>query len=185
MLNEIRQCKNCSLCKNQKPLIDNKDKCDIIWVGLSAKKVDDVFDDIPISDNTLSGALLSEIENSFVNINTYRTNIVKCLPIDNNNKLRYPNEEEIEKCYPNLLLEINTLFPKVVFLLGKKVSTSFERLYGIHFDYEGMENFNYTEKINDNIYFVPIHHPSYISVYKRRYKEKYIDNIINIINECL
>lgn len=37
-MNEIKNCKQCNLCKNQKPLIEKNKKSDIMWVGLSAKK---------------------------------------------------------------------------------------------------------------------------------------------------
>ena len=47
MLEEISKCKKCKLCKNQRPLLDKNNSCDIMWVGLSAKKVEDVNKTIP------------------------------------------------------------------------------------------------------------------------------------------
>ena len=38
----ISHCTLCSLCQNQPPLLDNAKTCDVMWVGLSAKKVLDV-----------------------------------------------------------------------------------------------------------------------------------------------
>ena len=36
-LNNIKKCKNSNLYKNQLPLLDKKDNCDVMWIGLSAK----------------------------------------------------------------------------------------------------------------------------------------------------
>ena len=41
-LEKLRKCNNCSLCLNQRPLLDTPRNCDIMRVGLSAKKVDDI-----------------------------------------------------------------------------------------------------------------------------------------------
>ena len=45
---EIKKCRKCNLCNNQRPLLDKSKKCDVMWVGLSAKKVDDVDKTIPL-----------------------------------------------------------------------------------------------------------------------------------------
>ena len=97
MLEEISKCKKCKLCKNQRPLLDKKSSCDIMWVGLSSKKVEDVNKTIPLCNDTNSGKIIEKIENNSGNFKFYKTNLVKCLPLD-------------KKYFK----------PKIIFALGKK-----------------------------------------------------------------
>lgn len=183
MVESIKRCKKCGLCNNQKPLLDKTRECEIIWVGLSAKKVEDIECDIPLSNDTNSGSLINQVEIACADIITYRTNIVKCLPLDDNQKLRYPKTEEINKCFQNLIMEIEQFSPKLVFLLGEKVSMAVQKNLGIIF--EKSKDYNYNWKKYDNTYYIPIHHPSYISVYKRKYAQLYINGIKKVIDELM
>jgi len=167
-MNEIKNCKQCNLCKNQKPLIEKIKKSDIMWVGLSAKKVSDIKTAIPLQDDTNSGKVIKQIEENLPNYTFYKTNLVKCLPLDKKNKIRYPQKEEMQKCISNLLIEIDFVKPKVIFLLGKKV-------YNFIIKYIEQNNI----KIDAKIYY--LEHPSYIYIYKR----KYIDNYIDKVKKCI
>ena len=89
-----------------------------MWVGLSAKKVEDVNKNYTQENNTSSGKLIEEIEKKRDDLTFYKTNLVKCLPLNEERKLRYPTENEMEMCIKNLLMEIRELKPRVVFLLG-------------------------------------------------------------------
>lgn len=169
VLNEIKRCKNCNLCLNQPPLIDKKEKCDVMWIGLSAKKVENIENDYPLSENTNSGKIIKEVETMLPNIKYYKTNLVKCLPLDENGKLRYPSTEEMNACINNLIKEIEYLKPKIVFLLGNNVTQFID-------SYIKKNNI----KINTNLKKVA--HPSYIYVYKRKNKQEYINMLINHIN---
>ena len=127
---------------------------------------------LPLSPFTRSGALIAEIEKSFRKDSIfYKTNLVKCLPLKKD-KIRYPLQHEMEKCYPNLELEIKELRPSTVFLLGKQVASFvFDKLgekevvFSEIFKYKGLT-------VND-VTYVPVHHPSYILVYKRMHMDKY------------
>ena len=141
-----------------------------MWVGLSSKKSINVKEDIPLNSNTNTGKIIELIENKLPNFSFYKTNIVKCLPLDKNKKLRYPTIEEMSKCIPNLLYEIETINPKIIFLLGKKT-------YNFFITYLKQNNI----KINSNYFY--IEHPSYIYIYKRKYIDEYIFKVINIIKE--
>ena len=57
MFDEIRKCKKCALYKNQQPIIDKKNKCKVMWVGLSAKKIKS-SEETPLSSETNSGKLI-------------------------------------------------------------------------------------------------------------------------------
>lgn len=177
----ITNCTNCTLCKNQQPLIHNTESADIFWVGLSAVKSGNKYD-MPLSDSTNSGKLLYKIEIDSISKSYYRTNLVKCLPLDEKNKIRYPVASEMKFCVSNLFDEIHFYKPKVVILLGKPVAGFVLKKLGVNnFNFDN--EFNYqTYKIN-NIIFVPVHHPSYILVYKRKKVDLYIKGIQTIISK--
>ena len=117
MIEQIKKCKKCGLCKNQSPLLDIQRECQVIWVGLSAKKIES-DDEIPLSPETNTGMLIKKIEELCQDVTTYKTNLVKCLPLTEQQKLRYPNKNEIDCCFENLMGEIKSMDPKIVFLLG-------------------------------------------------------------------
>lgn len=169
MLN-VKECNRCELCKNQSPLLDEYKKSDVMWVGLSAKKVDDVLKDYPLQNDTNSGKLIERIEKANPQFSYYKTNLVKCLPLDGEQKLRYPTQKEMEACLCNLVCEINEVNPKVVVLLGGIVSK---------FVLSKVKD----KTITTDTKFVSIEHPSYISVYKRKFEQEYIDKISSYINE--
>lgn len=166
-MKHISECRGCVLYKNQKPLLDKWHKSDIMWVGLSAKRSVNLLEDIPLSRFTLSGKLIKRIEAGFPELKTYKTNIVKCLPLDINGKLRYPLEIEIKSCFNNLLYEIEFIKPRIVFLLGKKVSKAVSKKLNINFSKDS--EFVYIGVLHNDVYYVEIQHPSYISIYKRKY----------------
>jgi DNA polymerase len=178
-LKKIQACHNCNLYHNQPPLLDNLKKAQVFWIGLSAVKVSDANREIPLSSKTNTGKLISHVEAINKNISYYKSNLVKCLPLEKN-KLRYPKVHEMERCLNNLKLEIKKTKPRVVFLLGKVVSDfimNVEKTVVPFLD----ETFNYQAHKINNIYYIPIHHPSYILVYKRKFLEKYKSKISNLL----
>ena len=70
--------------------------------------------------------------------------MVKCVPLNDQRKLRYPNRKEIDSCFCNLQKEIKELSPQIVFLLGEKVYSAIEKHFGIKFD--KWEEFHYSYK---------------------------------------
>jgi DNA polymerase len=113
----------------------------------------------------------------------YRTNLVKCAPLNETGKLRYPNRKEIDLCLPHLEMEIDELAPQIVFLLGNKVIDAVSRHFSTEF--EKWDGFNYSFQKHGNAYFVPVHHPSYIHVYKRKMIDEYISGLERVINQLL
>ncbi|MGD0710650.1 MAG: uracil-DNA glycosylase family protein [Bacteroidales bacterium] len=170
------QCKACGLYLNQLPVLDRQDKAGIFWVGLSSVLIGKEEEKQPLSPFTRSGALIKEIENPYTSkISFYKTNVVKCLPLVNN-KIRYPFKHEMEKCFPNLETEIEILKPSIVFLLGKQVATFVLKKLSIG-DFSLDENFNYSSFLVNKIRYVPVHHPSFVLVYKRKFIQDYINGI--------
>ncbi len=174
----IKSCKHCILCNNQSPVLQQCDGADVFWVGLSAVKVSDSRD-MPLSTNTNSGKLINSIEFFIPNVSFYKTNIVKCLPLEGE-RIRYPSKKEMETCFFHLENEIDSLNPRLVFLLGKQVSEFVLNKFGIK-EFTLNDNFEYQSFEIGNISFVPIHHPSFILVYKRKKLQDYMNSIECII----
>ena len=185
MFSNIMSCTRCALHQNQLPLLDKKYKADVFWVGLSAKKVEDIENDIPLSNDTNSGKIINRIESRFEEEIFYRTNLVKCVPLDRQGKLRYPDKKEKKVCFNNLLYEINLINPKIVFLLGKEVANFILSNNGVD-NYHLDEEYNYETYLLNGIFYVPVHHPSFIHVYRRKRIDEYINGISDIIyNTCI
>ena len=182
MVEQIQKCQKCDLCFNQRPLLDSEKECHVFWVGLSAKKMAS-DSEMPLSPETNTGMLIQKIEEMCAEIVTYKTNLVKCLPLTVDQKLRYPNNKEIDCCFENLVNEINAMSPKIVILLGEKVYSAVARHFNINFDKWNKFDYNYKE-IN-GIFFVPVHHPSFIYVYRRKSMNAYIKSIENVIKKLL
>jgi len=172
MIKKIKNCKNCNLYFNQLPLLDKKEVCDVMWVGLSATKVENIEIDYPLKENTNSGKIIKEIENALPNIKYYKTNLVKCLPLNDRGKIRYPSKEEMSVCIKNLINEIEILKPKIVFLLGNNVADFIEKYIKEH-------------NIKLNTSLKRIEHPSYIYIYKRKNKQDYINKVTNYIKKMI
>lgn len=171
LLEKVENCNKCCLCQNQRPLLDKEDRCDVMWVGLSAKRVADLNSSIPLNNDTNSGKIIELIEHELPDLKFYKTNLVKCLPLDENNKLRYPISKEMQACINNLLIEIEILNLKIILVLGKLTFNFIEK---------------YFMKNNiDKSKFVYIEHPSYIYVYKRKHIDDYINKVVDIcMQQC-
>lgn len=180
ILTQIKRCQGCPLYNNQAPLLDTNTDADVFWVGLSAVKVDSIKKETPLSVKTNSGKLISEIEQKNKRVDFYKTNLVKCLPLEEG-KIRYPNRSEMRACCKHLKSEISEFKPKLVFLLGKQVSDFVTEDKSIKYS----DEFNYEVVVKGNTTYVPVHHPSYILVYKRKQVEAYVSGITQIINQFL
>lgn len=159
--NRITKCNKCDISCNQKPLIENLRKSDIMFLGISAK-IKEKEDEMPLSENTNSGKLIKMIEERLLeennNLLCYRSNMVKCVPLNEKGKIRYPDNLEIENCIENLVYELNIVKPKVVVFLGRLVEK--------HLKKKIME-------LGYNV--ITIYHPSYIYVYRKKEIEKYVE----------
>src|SRR3989338_6224757 len=128
----------------------------VMWVGLSAKMTPNAENCAPLHASTNTGKLVAEIEAQCPHISFHKTNLVKFPPLDSKGKLRYPTPEECTLYYPELQIEIQTINPRVVMLLGNKTAAFVFRQLGLQipklsykyqaFEYEGRS-------------YVPIQHP--------------------------
>lgn len=178
-ISKIKDCTDCLLHQNQAPLLDTPDNTNVFWVGLSAVKVSDTNGSKPLSNETRSGKLIREIEEQLGGLPFYRTNLVKCFP-ESGGKIRYPNQTEMNCCFPNLATEVKKLSPKTVILLGKQVADYIFKAHNMK-PVSLNNDFSYTSCKIDGVVCVPVHHPSYVLIYHRRNLDKYVSEIRNII----
>jgi uracil-DNA glycosylase family 4 len=138
---------------------------------------------VPLSPLTRSGALLAEIERVYPKTLFYKTNLVKCLPLAKD-KIRYPIKEEMERCYTNFEDELRAARPKLVFLLGKQVASFvYQKIDAGIVDLNN--DFEFAAITTGGVTYVPVHHPSFILVYKRQAIKKYIKGIQSYITKVL
>ena len=159
--NRITKCNKCDISCNQKPLVENMKKSDIMFLGISAK-MKETEDEMPLSENTNSGKLIKMIEERLLeennNLLCYRSNMVKCVPLNEDGKIRYPDNLEIENCIENLEYELNIVKPKLVVLLGRLI-----------------EKYLKKKIIELGYNVITIYHPSYIYMYRKKEIEKYVE----------
>ena len=179
-------CKACGLYLHQLPAYEKVETSHIFWVGLSAVLFEEGIEPLPLSPLTKSGSLIESIEEPLRReIQFYKTNIVKCVPLNTElGKIRYPHEHEMEKCFPNFEYEMEVLTPKVVFLLGKQTASFVMKKFGFR-DLSLPENFKYKAYKKNSVFFIPIHHPSYILVYKRKELTTYTKSIQSLCKKLV
>ena len=182
MIEDILFCQKCNLCKTQRPLLDEVKPCQVMWVGLSAKIVS-TDNEPPLATTTNTGEIIHKIECQCTQIVNYKTNLVKCVPTDEKRKLRYPNKDEIDLCITHLDNELQELQPKIVFLLGERVAKTVCSHLSITF--KKWKDFEYFATKYQNTFFVSVHHPSYIYVYKRRQIDEYVNSVARIIETLI
>ncbi len=154
----------------------------VMWVGISEKKATGAGVYTPLNIGTNTGKLIAEIETQCHNTSFYKTNLVKFPPLDSKGKLRYPTAEECALCYPELRIEIKTTNPCVILLLGNKTATFVLHQIGFR-----MPKLSYKYKVfeYEKRWYVPIHHPSYIMVYKQKEKNQYIQAVKIVIKKLI
>lgn len=161
----------------------NFEKCrrtnSILWIGLSHKP-GDLHPSPALKEDTTSGKIIKSVEERILGFTFYKTNLVKCAPIGTNGKLRYPSKSEMENCYPFLKSQIESLNPSHIILLGSQV-TKFIISKETKSEITISSRFEYKTVFTSGLSFIPIHHPSYIAIYKRKKIEEYIQGINNAL----
>lgn len=170
----------CRTCRKRITLNKDPDKALVMFVGLSSKPGAE-----PLCSSTNSGKLISEIEQLVSKVfSVYKTNLVKCAPLDTNGKLRYPTSEEMKSCLPHLLAEINHYQPKVIIPLGGQVAKFMLGELMSNPRFSGFSNDFCYETIHFNGHVIlPIHHPSYVWIYRRKRIAQYIGSVSNLLLE--
>ena len=113
-------------------------------------------------------------------LDCYYTNLVKCLPLMDG-KLRYPTEPELDVCFGNYELELRTLGPRKVVLLGKQVSEFVASRMGLRFRRMKAGDLEFETAQAGIIEYLSAYHPSYVLIYKRRQLDDYKRSILSFI----
>lgn len=178
MLNK-NQCLECSLCDNPGPLMDMCRSADVMVVGLSAK-IAKYDNEIPLDGRTRSGRVIDELEHiaKEQGLMVYRTNIVKCAPLDEKKKLRYPQNAEMDACLGYFEEEIKMISPQTIILLGDIVRKTVMKKWGVNIP---KPEDNQIHIINfDGKSIAAVYHPSYVLRSNER-KKNYIEVLKQII----
>ncbi len=115
------ECTNCALCKTRKRIVYGfgPTPTDLMIVGSCPSELDENRG-LPFSSS--AGALLNEaFERGGIPLSKiYRTNLIKCKPVDIKKiyKYREPSEKEIKACEVSLQGEIFKVKPKFIMTLG-------------------------------------------------------------------
>lgn len=133
----------------------------VCFVGISDK-----LEKKPFDSSTQSGIIVDEII-SYLNIDCIKINYVSFAPVDEYGHLRYPTSLELMASFSDFKKKVEEIKPSLIVVCGKMVEKKLRK-----------HNF-YQDKI------LPIYHPSYIWVYKRKELDKYISETVRKINEKL
>ena len=156
-------------------------KADVMWVGISMKPLKESLD-----DSTATGRVVTTIERRLHGHTFHRTNLVKFSPLDNAGRLRLPAAKEIEHGLKVLHSEIDHVRPRVVIALGAIVSKTMIAATEDPSRFDGVgKRIRYRSYAFRGISLVPVHHPSYILIYKRQRLQDYIAQLTKIIREVL
>ena len=131
LLNNIKKdlynCSKCDICTKKQVFFCGNYNADIMLIG-EAPGREEVKESKPFV-GAAGKILTSYLEEIGINRekDLYITNVVKCrpTPLDNPNKNKKPNDEEINSCIHFLIKEIEIVKPKLIVLCG---GTSYKAL---------------------------------------------------------
>ena len=147
----------------------------VYFVGLSAKPMCE-----HLASETRTGYIIEQIIHHLSSVEIVKTNLVKTPPIDQEGKLRYPNQNEMKSGWNELKDEVNQTFPDLLVTLGQQVSFLIRSKMGVQPEKPQLpSNFCYKSHLSQSkSYILSVHHPSFVFVYRRKDIEDYIDNVV-------
>ncbi len=114
---EVASCTKCRLCETRTQTVfsDGNPRAKIVFVGEAPGEQED-RQGVPFVGR--AGQLLTDIIEKGMNLDrqrdTYICNVVKCRPPENRN----PDPEEMRKCEPYLVRQLELIKPQVIVALG-------------------------------------------------------------------
>ena len=112
---DLGDCTRCKLHKTRKNIVfaDGNPKAELVFVG-EGPGADEDAQGLPFVGR--AGKLLNQMIEAMGlrRQDVYICNVVKCRPPEN----RLPEKDEVEKCSPFLLRQLDTIAPKVIVCLG-------------------------------------------------------------------
>jgi len=154
----------------------------VYFVGLSAKPNCD-----HLSAQTNTGNIIEQIIHDLPYVTSVKTNLVKTPPLDQRGNLRYPNFSEMEQGWKELQNEMDQMFPNLLVTLGQQVSFFLRSRMGIQpakprlpADFSSKTYLSQSEH-----HLLSVHHPSFVFVYRRRYIENYVNNVVQSVSSLI
>lgn len=153
LYNSLKNCELCKLCQQRKQVVfgAGNPEAKLVFVG-EGPGADEDRQGIPFVGK--AGQLLTKMIEAMhlTRDDVYICNVVKCRPPENRN----PEPDEIAKCEPFMIQQLEIIQPKVIVALGKfaaqtllRVDTPISRLRGYWHNYRGIK-------------LMPTFHPSYL-----------------------
>lgn len=152
-------------------------------VGLSAKPNCE-----HLAPETRTGHIIEQVINRLPSVKIIKTNLVKTPPINQEGKLRYPNTNEMKLGWDVLQNEINQEgFPTLMVTLGQQVSSYLRGKMGVQPVKPKLpSDFSFKSYLSQSTsYILSVHHPSFVFVYRRKYIEQYIQNVVLSISTLI
>ena len=159
-----------------------QEKPRVFFVGLSIKP-----DCKHLDEDTQTGNVVAKIIQNIPSVSSIKTNLVKKPPLDRDGKLRYPNSKEMAEGWRLLRRDIDEASPRLVVTLGQQVSTFLRLQLGIRPEKPYLPgDYSYRScLLSNNVEMLPVHHPSYIYIYRRKYIDNYVESIVQSIEASL
>jgi len=148
----------------------------ICWIGISNQRNGAGESVAPFCNNTPTGKFLDNLISTLPeNYHHNKRNYVEEVLVNEKGKLRNPTKSELESSWSNfskfLHGENNTTF---VFFSGILRQFISRKMYGCV-----MPKYQFQLHKNNRITFFD--HPSYINVYKHKYRKDYIEKMANLV----
>lgn len=154
----------------------------VYFIGLSAKPNCD-----HLSAYTNTGYIVEQIINGLPYITCLKTNLVRTPPLDEKGNLRYPDLGEMEQGWKELQKEMKRMYPALLVTLGQQVSFFLRSRMGVKpaqprlpADFSSKTYLSQSES-----HLLSVHHPSFVFVYRRKYVENYVNNVVESISSLI
>ncbi len=183
---KLLTCSKCAICKQKQVFSCGNCNAKVMFIG-EAPGRDEVKELKPFV-GAAGKNLTSYLEEVGIDRENdlYITNVVKCrpTPLDNPNKNKKPDNEEINSCIHFLIEEIDIVKPELIVLCGgtsykaitNKKSFKIGEVRGKIFDIE----------INSNMYkAITIYHPSYLMQYAKPHQIEETKDDLKVIKTYL
>lgn len=150
---EVERCKRCMLYKTRNNVVfgDGDPDAKLVFVGEAPGQEEDI-QGLPFVGS--AGQLLTKIINAMglERRDVYICNAIKCRPPQN----RQPSQDELNKCNPYLVEQLDIVQPKVICALGRYAvlaltgkDEALNKVRGHFMDYNGVK-------------LIPTYHPAYL-----------------------
>ncbi|MBN1584919.1 uracil-DNA glycosylase family protein [Candidatus Uhrbacteria bacterium] len=152
----------------------------VLWVGLSDKRTgDNVLP--PLSESSPSGKIVDEAIIGLDGYEHIKENLVDFAPLDERNRMRYPTSEEMRMGAHRLMGIIERVRPSTVVILGRRAAKAVFDSFDLSHSCLSFGEFRYRSCSMGGVKYLPVHHPSFISIYRRKHKDSYLAAVREMI----